>query len=293
MTYTEIRDLITANETQNGSSDRITGAEVRAVDNAIIDKVEEVEGMVGGGSTLFALTGTNTATGAVVGELDGNTLSVQQGGTSFLSIDPLNGESFIQSFNATDDGNWGRVQGNTEATFGSIKMQAVFNNEVKQAEIEAFADATTSTLTYIADTHTFNVPASNGGFSVYDGSNFWLRLNSEVGGEFARLFSFSSESSSSSSLNLMSNSGDGYQFDLYTNDGTHTVQLIGDAAAQTITLTAANGVIVANDNFQITTPKTPASAAATGTIGQIAWDTGFLYVCISTDSWKRVAIAAW
>jgi len=39
--------------------------------------------------------------------------------------------------------------------------------------------------------------------------------------------------------------------------------------------------------------KTPASAAATGTTGQIAWDASYIYICTSTDTWKRVAIATW
>lgn len=38
---------------------------------------------------------------------------------------------------------------------------------------------------------------------------------------------------------------------------------------------------------------TPASAAATGTTGDIAWDSGFVYVCTGTNTWKRVAIATW
>lgn len=45
--------------------------------------------------------------------------------------------------------------------------------------------------------------------------------------------------------------------------------------------------------FYITTPQTPASAAAACTIGQLAWDTSFIYVCVATNTWKRVAIATW
>jgi murein DD-endopeptidase MepM/ murein hydrolase activator NlpD len=38
---------------------------------------------------------------------------------------------------------------------------------------------------------------------------------------------------------------------------------------------------------------TPASAAAAGFVGEIAWDADFIYVCTATDTWKRVAIATW
>jgi len=39
--------------------------------------------------------------------------------------------------------------------------------------------------------------------------------------------------------------------------------------------------------------STPSSASGTGTTGQIASDTNYIYVCIATDTWKRVAIATW
>lgn len=37
----------------------------------------------------------------------------------------------------------------------------------------------------------------------------------------------------------------------------------------------------------------PASAAAAGVAGTWATDTGFIYVCTATNTWKRVAIATW
>lgn len=37
----------------------------------------------------------------------------------------------------------------------------------------------------------------------------------------------------------------------------------------------------------------PASAGATGTAGQIAYASGFLYICVATNTWQRVAIATW
>jgi hypothetical protein len=45
--------------------------------------------------------------------------------------------------------------------------------------------------------------------------------------------------------------------------------------------------------LRITSPTVPASAGATGTTGDIAWDANYIYVCIATDTWKRVAIATW
>ena len=37
----------------------------------------------------------------------------------------------------------------------------------------------------------------------------------------------------------------------------------------------------------------PASATSTGTAGQIQWDSNYIYVCVATNTWKRVAISTW
>ena len=58
-------------------------------------------------------------------------------------------------------------------------------------------------------------------------------------------------------------------------------------------MTTAAILATTNDQIRITTTKTPASAADTGTTGSIAWDASFLYVCTATNTWKRVGIATW
>ena len=45
-------------------------------------------------------------------------------------------------------------------------------------------------------------------------------------------------------------------------------------------------------DLQVTT-KTPASAAATGTVGTVTYDNDYIYICIATDTWKRVGISTW
>jgi hypothetical protein len=63
------------------------------------------------------------------------------------------------------------------------------------------------------------------------------------------------------------------------------------------TLTAAPLTIVSSalgttgDTFRIETTKTPTGAGA-GSAGQIAWDTGFIYVCTAANTWKRAALSA-
>ena len=50
---------------------------------------------------------------------------------------------------------------------------------------------------------------------------------------------------------------------------------------------------VNSDIIRLRTPKTPASASASGNEGDICWDSNYIYVCTATDTWKRTAISTW
>ena len=45
--------------------------------------------------------------------------------------------------------------------------------------------------------------------------------------------------------------------------------------------------------IRLDTSKTPASASATGNVGEICWDANYIYVCVGSNSWKRVGIVTW
>lgn len=65
-----------------------------------------------------------------------------------------------------------------------------------------------------------------------------------------------------------------------------TLQLINLNIAQLI---AAVRNVAAFSNFI----AAPATAVSTGTPGQVAYDSTHLYLCVATNSWVRVAMAAW
>lgn len=62
-----------------------------------------------------------------------------------------------------------------------------------------------------------------------------------------------------------------------TTDGVNKLQVTGGAKFDAVRITQ----------------QTPASAAASGVANTIAFDTGFIYICTATNTWKRVAIASW
>jgi len=45
--------------------------------------------------------------------------------------------------------------------------------------------------------------------------------------------------------------------------------------------------------LRLRTAKTPASAGASGNAGDVCWDASYIYVCVATNTWKRVAISTW
>jgi len=40
-------------------------------------------------------------------------------------------------------------------------------------------------------------------------------------------------------------------------------------------------------------PTVPATAGSAGVAGEIAWDANYFYVCVATNTWKRVALSTW
>lgn len=59
------------------------------------------------------------------------------------------------------------------------------------------------------------------------------------------------------------------------------------------TTTPTGKLDINDDRVRVRTAKTPASATAAGNAGDICWDANFIYICVATNTWKRVAIATW
>ena len=58
--------------------------------------------------------------------------------------------------------------------------------------------------------------------------------------------------------------------------------------------TAPSGLLdVADDKIRIRSPRTPASATASGGQGEICWDANYLYVCTATNTWRRAPLSTW
>lgn len=47
------------------------------------------------------------------------------------------------------------------------------------------------------------------------------------------------------------------------------------------------------DSFRLGDKHTPSSASDIGTIGTIAYDDDYIYICTDTNTWKRAALNTW
>lgn len=73
------------------------------------------------------------------------------------------------------------------------------------------------------------------------------------------------------------------------------VQLMSGGSLPTTvaTFTHTGDLLLTGDTVNIPVERTIANATDQGTKGEICWDANYIYICVATDTWKRVAIATW
>ena len=54
-----------------------------------------------------------------------------------------------------------------------------------------------------------------------------------------------------------------------------------------------SGTLGVFGNVFVSNTYTPALANSTGTVGQITWNTNYIYICVASNTWKRANIATW
>jgi hypothetical protein len=59
------------------------------------------------------------------------------------------------------------------------------------------------------------------------------------------------------------------------------------------TTTPTSVLDINSNSFRVRTAKTPTSATDTGNAGDICWDSNYIYICVTTNTWKRSAITTW
>ena len=97
---------------------------------------------------------------------------------------------------------------------------------------------------------------------------------------------FTINDTSSTVFNVDTATGDTSIFGTLNVDGNVTI-------GTTFNVDATTGDTTLQGDLIIVSPTVPVSATDTGVPGQVAWDSGFFYVCTSANTWVRTALATW
>lgn len=122
----------------------------------------------------------------------------------------------------------------------------------------------------------------------------------------AQIYGGSSSASTAPSLFMQGAVTDTLKLETFTNTSADPNVVINarPSAAQTLFQLKKSGTAMFSiltdgdldinaDTIRLRTSRTPASAAATGSAGEICWDGSYLYVCVASNTWVRAALATW
>jgi len=83
-------------------------------------------------------------------------------------------------------------------------------------------------------------------------------------------------------------------FRVESNNQTHMLFVDGSADKVGIKTNQPETALDINaDAIRLRNSSTPSSASDYGFPGEIRWDANYIYVCVATDTWKRVALSSW
>lgn len=230
----------------------------------------------GGGQTLIGGTAANTQMVLQSNSATGNTSTAaamtvlvgDSGATTAMRIEH-NGRITIGSNGST----LGYILNVQRDYDGATSVAAVNTNVSSGAMAQNLVRADTATYT----SQVFS--------SAYSGTLFGF---SYANSAFMRL---------SASGNVMAiGTGGSTPVILFTAD---TARLLisgsGQVGIATTSPTISDGVGVDINGkiLRLRTSKTPASASASGNVGEICWDSNYLYICTATNTWRRVAHSSW
>jgi hypothetical protein len=85
----------------------------------------------------------------------------------------------------------------------------------------------------------------------------------------------------------------GYSEHIWKTGNTERMRINSSGNVGIGTDDPTNALDVNSDSIRVRTSQTPATASATGNQGEIAWDADYIYICVATNTWKRVAVSTW
>lgn len=224
-------------------------------------------------------------------------ISVQgYGATGYLPASPAYSKTTIAAYASE---NWTDTAQGTYLTFWTSPNGAYTTVERMRVDnagnVGIGTTSATSTL-QVAQTTVGVGTVTTNGTTTLTGSNTQFLNTFKVGdtitvtGETSRTIATVDSNTSLTSTVAFSTSGSAKA---YTLVGGTRFAVLGNGNIGIGTTTPSAKLDINSDSIILQTAKTPASASETCTTGTIAWDTGYMYVCTATDTWKRSALSTW
>ena len=80
--------------------------------------------------------------------------------------------------------------------------------------------------------------------------------------------------------------------DLWLGDGTYQWNDINIIAAGDINI-ESGGFTIFYSTLVLDSGDVPINSGDAGVVGQFAWSSGFVYICIATNTWRRIQHNTW
>jgi hypothetical protein len=160
------------------------------------------------------------------------------------------------------------------ATDGTIKTVSSFMSTGDDSGITI----TNNTISITAD-NSLQL-GSQQSSKIYSGIDAF-KIQSTAQGAVFQLDVLPTGGSSTTAMYINTNVG---EIGIYTSTPQATLDVNGGAIVR-------GNLVLKGTSITIETTATPASSSAAGTPGQIQWDSGYVYVCVASNTWKRTALS--
>jgi len=243
-----------------------TGDDLRTGAGKINANFVELYTLLGDGTTLHGLTFPN-ATDTVVTLAETQTLT-----NKTLTAPVLGGDVSTASGNLTVDPATAilEVKGDGSSVDGKIKLNCHVNSHGQTLSAQPHSASVTNTMLLPAGADSTLV--SEVATQTLTNKTVDLTDNTVTG--------------TTAEFNTALSDGD-----FATLAGTETLT---NKSLTSPTITGSGSIAATDVTAEITLGVTaPSSASDTGTAGDIRYDADYIYVCVATDTWKRVAISTW
>jgi hypothetical protein len=175
------------------------------------------------------------------------------------------------------------------ATTGAITITATGGGGSGNSISNGTSNVSVPTANGVVTVSTNNVTAAT--FTTYAGSNvsgvIKLGVNGAIQAGTMYLCNDTATLGSSPNITLEASSGNGVFAGRVQGASIYGTTL----SAGTITVTNGSAFTI-NSGALFTQAQTTKTGTGTGTVGQIVWDSNYIYVCTATNVWKRVVLSS-